>query len=170
MKKIVSSLIALCICFTLYVPHVFGLFTYSVKEILPDGSFTTLLETYSLTEVRKYYANVDTNKNYALFQDDTIVSVKYGIVVFKRGQGCGYNVQYTNAITNNSGYTNGCYGVDALFLDTDSEYMKFKFMQSNAIGWAKRDDITILPIEAASSVTSYKVENNHLYHQSHFLL
>lgn len=166
MRKIFPMLLALlCIIANLHINNVHALYTYSVKAVNEDGTYTTLLETTSLSEARKYYANVDTSSNYALFQDDTVVSTIYGIVEFKRTNACDYNVEYRNASTNGSGYTNGCYGNDGLFLATNSEYTEFKFFQSNAMGWGKRKDLTVHPIETVQNVSNYRVENGRLYHQ-----
>ena len=166
MKRLfLYMLTLLCIVANLQIINVSALYTYYVKAVNPDGTYTTVLETTSLTEAKKYYANVNTDVNYALFQDDTIVSVLYGVVVFKRTNSCDYNVQYTNAITNGSGYTNGCYGADGLFLETNSDFTQYKFMQSNAVGWGKRSDLTIYPIEAVHNVTNYRVSDGRLYHQ-----
>ena len=166
MKKLfIYILTLLCVVANLQITNVRALYTYYVKAVNPDGTYTTVLETTSLTEAKNYYANVNTDVNYALFQDDTIVSVLYGVVVFKRTSACDYNVEYTNAITNGSGYTNGCYGADGLFLDTNSDFTQFKFMQSNAVGWGKRKDLTIYPIEAVHNVTNYRVTDGRLYHQ-----
>lgn len=166
MKRLFIYLLSLfCIFSSFHVTNVNALYTYYVKAVNADGSYTTVLETTSLTEAKNYYANVDTETNYALFQDDTVVSVIYGIVAFKRTSGCDYNVEYTNAITTGSGYTNGCYGADGLFLETNSDFTKYKFMQSNAIGWGKRSDLTIYPIESVYNVTNYRVDDGRLYHQ-----
>lgn len=166
MKKIVSYILTIvCLLATFEIPDIHALYTYYVKQVNADGTYTTVLETTNLTEAKTYYAGVDTSNNYALFQDDEVVSVIYGVVVLASGNGCGYNVEYINAINNNSGYSNGCYGADGLFLEANSDYTYYKFEQSNAIAWGKRSDLTILPIEQVSNVTNYHVSDGRLYHQ-----
>lgn len=131
------------------------------------------------SEVIQYYTSFKTAQrqmqrlieqgkfNPAVLDDqDHIIAVKYGIVNF-RTKTCGENTAYTNAYNQKSGYTNGCYGADGAYLETDEKGEKVKFKQSGAVGWVKRSDVEIynyFDADKVKSVNHYTVDNGTLLH------
>lgn len=166
MRKKGLTFLAIIIClFMAQISPINASTTYSVKRILQDGTYENLYNTSSYEEALRYYDTNQDESNYAILMDDKIVKVRYGIVSFAEGKGCNYTVSYANAINNQSGYTNGCYGADGLYLETNNSLTKVMFQLSNVLGWAKMSDVTIYPFEAFTTYSTYFKEGNHLYHQ-----
>lgn len=166
MYKKTIAIIACIVCLSLnLMPQIHGATMYSVKRVLEDGTYETVYTTSSYTEANQHYTSYQEQTNYALFKDERLVKVRYGIVSFAEGKGCNYTVNYTNATSGQGGYTNGCYGADGLYLDTNDSLTKVLFQLSNALGWAKMEDVTLYPYEAFQTYSSYFVRNGHLYHQ-----
>lgn len=164
-KRIFAMILAIFYLVNGLVLHVHATSSYSVKRVVSKGEYETLYTANSYNDALSYYEENQDIGNYAIFKDDTIVKVKYGVVVFAEGKGCNYTVNYTNATNQQSGYTNGCYGADGLYLDTNSNASKVLFQLSNVLGWAKMSDVTIYPYEEFTTFSSYFVKDGHLYHQ-----
>lgn len=101
-----------------------------------------------------------------LDEQGAIVAIRYGVVNF-RTKTCGENTTYTEANTGNNGYTNGCYGADAAFLDCDEHGERVKFRLSGVTGWVKRSDVEILNFydtEQVQSLNHYRITNGALIH------
>jgi len=165
MRRSFSIFLSIVLCIVLCPVHVYASEEYTVSKVLEDGSYESLYTASSYSTALAYYDSLEEHGNYTIFKGDTIVKVRYGIVSFAENKGCNYTVSYTNAYNNQSGYTNGCYGADGLYLDTNNTLSRVKFQLSNAIGWAKISDVTIYPYEVFSTFTSYFVDDSHLYHQ-----
>lgn len=102
-----------------------------------------------------------------LLEDDTILAIRYGVVNF-RTKTCGENTSYLLESSQRNGYTNGCYGADGAYLETDDSATKVKFKQSGAIGWVSLTDIQIMNYEDSNLVTSinqYVVDEKNILHQ-----
>ncbi len=100
-----------------------------------------------------------------LDEHDNIIAIRYGVVNF-RTKTCGENTSYTLE-SGESGYTNGCYGADAAYLETDYHRKKVRFKQSGAVGWVNLDEIEIRNINDPSMVKSinhYRYESGHIIH------
>ncbi len=139
---------------------------FTVVNITKEGEYE-IKEGYSTYgEARYAFENVrDVLHNAAIVYKGKIMNIEYGIVLFASNNSCTVNTDYINAKTNEKGYTNGCYGRDAAFIDTNEDASYMKFMLSGVQGWAKMEDMTILPFDNAKTMTSYKVTEGKLYHQ-----
>lgn len=164
-KKGLTFLAIIACLFMTQIKPIYANTTYSVRRIFQNGTYENLYNTSSYEEAMRYYDTSQDEYNYAILKDDKIVKVRYGIVAFAEGKGCNYTVSYANAVNNQSGYTNGCYGADGLYLETNDSLTKVMFQISNVLGWAKMSDVTIYPFEAFTTYSTYFVENKHLYHQ-----
>lgn len=69
---------------------------------------------------------------------------------------------YTEYGTGISGYTNGAYGADAAYLGTVNG--KVKFMLAGVMGLADVNQVQIVNISSAASVSYYAVSGGRLYH------
>lgn len=101
-----------------------------------------------------------------LDEQEQIMAIRYGIVNF-RTKTCGENISYVNAHNQKNGYTNGCYGADGAYLETDDKGEKVKFKQSGAVGWVKRSDIEIYNYfdqTKVKSVNHYTIEDGAIIH------
>lgn len=131
-------------------------------------------------EVIQYYTDFKVAKNAmqeqiakgahnpaVLLEDDTILAIRYGVVNF-RTKTCGENTGYVLESSQRNGYTNGCYGADGAYLETDDSGTKVKFKQSGAIGWVALQDVQIINYEdknLVASINQYAVDENNIQHQ-----
>lgn len=102
-----------------------------------------------------------------LLEDDTILAIRYGIVNF-RTKTCGENTSYQLESSHSTGYTNGCYGADGAYLETDDSASRVKFKQSGAIGWVSLEDVEILNYEddnIVASINQYVANEQNILHQ-----
>lgn len=101
-----------------------------------------------------------------LDEQENIIAIKYGIVNF-RTKTCGENTSYKNDYNQRKGYTNGCYGADGAYLETDDKAKQVKFKQSGVVGWVNRSDIEIYNYfdqSKVKSVNHYTLEKGSLVH------
>lgn len=105
------------------------------------------------------------NENAAILVDDEIINIRYGIVNF-RTKACRENTSFTMDETNQTGYTNGCYGADALFLGRSDDLKKIKFKQSGVIGWVSANDVEILGVNdpKIASLSVYQSREGGMHH------
>ncbi|MFV0479097.1 MAG: glucosaminidase domain-containing protein [Anaerorhabdus sp.] len=139
---------------------------YTVVAI-QDGEIITL-KTFKVFSSAKsnYEATLGDYDNLLIVQSGKVVQAQYAIVKIQSTTGCDYNVEFVNDEDGNANYTNGCYGADAAYLDTNSSATKVKFKISGTIGWASIDDMTIIPVEFLSArLSTYVVKEGNLYHQ-----
>ena len=69
---------------------------------------------------------------------------------------------YTEAGTGNQGYTCGAYGADAAYLGTENG--KVKFLLSGVTGLVDANDVQVVSVNSASSVSYYAVSSGRLIH------
>ncbi len=137
---------------------------YVVKDLISDTVVATA-STISQANI-VYEENKQLYEELAILQDERIIDVEYGILSIPiDSEGCTYNYEFTNDITKQAGYVNGCYGKDALFLGMNDSKTSVKFMISGAVGWGDAEDITIIPYSKINQLTSYVVIDENLYHQ-----
>lgn len=137
--------------------------TFYVEEINADGTTRVIdqAKTYIVAKA-SYDAHVANTNNIQIRQGDTVWKMKYGVLLFQTSDTCDYNVTYQS--DNGSGYTNGCYGIDAAYMGSSSPgYLDFYL--SGVYGSAQEGDAALMPIETAPNVSNYRVEDNKLYHQ-----
>lgn len=107
------------------------------------------------------------NGNPAILDEQgSIIAIRYGVVNF-RTKTCGENTSYREELTGNNGYTNGCYGADGAYLETDDRGEQVRFRLSGVTGWVKRSDIEILNIydsEQVQSLSHYLLKDQSLIH------
>lgn len=161
MKKL-GLILYLCFCLVQPINLHAEESEYIVKDVLTDttiGTYTTL-EKARVT----YDLNKEKYEELAILKQDKIIVVEYGVLSLPTGE-CKVNFEFKNAITQQDGYVNGCYGVDALYLDTDAKGTQVNFQIGGALGWGKLSEVTIIPFSQTSQLTSYIVLNGRLYHQ-----
>lgn len=139
---------------------------YSVVDVLEDGTFLQSNQYDTYEEANTYYEEqASTANNLIIVQLGKILKAEYAVVNFNGSGDCSTNTTFTKDITNESGYTNSCYGGDGAYIDTSEDGAFVKFRLSGVDAWAKAEDVTIIPIEKASLISSYQVKNDKLYHR-----
>ncbi|MFV0380172.1 MAG: glucosaminidase domain-containing protein [Anaerorhabdus sp.] len=126
------------------------------------------LKAYSSFKSAKnfYLSNVEDYDNLLIVKSKKVLQAKHGIVKINSSSACDVNVEFINDLDEGPNYTNGCYGADAAYLDTNSSGKRVKFKISGAVGWANIDDMSIVPVEFIESrLSTYIVNDGYLYHQ-----
>ena len=124
-------------------------------------------ESYgSYAEASAAFESIRTNyDNLCIYKDGRILRAEYALIYIRQTDACDYNVTYQSEDRKENGYTNGCYGKDALYLDTDSAGNSVLFELSGVRGWMSLDDCEIIPEEKTESVrSSWSVKNRKLIH------
>lgn len=139
---------------------------YHIVSVEKDGTYTILedSDTYARAKVI-YTLRKRSYDNLAITYGSSFLSLEQGVVEFATAKDCTLNITYTNDENGEEGYTNGCYGIDAAFLEYNPGTQKVKFRLSGVTGWADAEDVTIYPIEQVPNVSSFTVKNNILQHQ-----
>ncbi len=112
-----------------------------------------------------FLSNKENYFNLGIVKNGKVYECEHAIVLFNSSDACDVNVNFTNSINGESGYTNGCYGKDGAYINTESSGSKVKFMLSGVEAWASLSDVTIVPVESiSSSLTAYTIKDGNLYH------
>ncbi len=106
-------------------------------------------------------ANYD---NLVLKREDTIIKMEYGIIAFQSDSACSLLIEYDSLKKDEKDYINGCYGIDALYLDSDEEG-KVRFLLNGDLGETDLENVTLHPInEIKTRISSYSVKEGKLIH------
>ena len=138
---------------------------YHIVSVEKDGSYTILedCDTYAKAKVL-YTLRKRSYDNLAITYGSSFLALEQGVVEFATAKDCTVNITYTNDENGENGYTNGCYGIDAAFLEYNPGTQKVKFRLSGVTGWADAEDVTIHPIEQVANVSSFTVKDGILQH------
>ncbi len=138
---------------------------YTLYDINQD---VIIEQSSSFNEIETSFNNyvVDENLDLIVKENEKIILMEYGVVSFPTGDGtCTVNYEFTNLKTSQGAYVNGCYGNDALYLNTTSNGTRVEFLISGAYGSGDISSVELIPYAYLKSVTSYIVINKELFHQ-----
>lgn len=139
--------------------------TYRVVDVNADGVITLVKEVSSYYEANELFKQEkDHYDNLCIAKGLNYLNCEYGVVAIASNDTCSLNSEYRNALNNTNGYTNGCYGGDASFIEYDASTNEVLFELSAVQGWIDADEVTIYPLSLVPNVTQYKVVNGKLYH------
>ena len=139
---------------------------YHVVNVEKDGSYQIIKTSDSYAEAKVSHTLLQRKySNLGITYGDSFLTIEQGIVEFNTADDCSLNTTYTIDGSDEEGYTNGCYGIDAAFLEYNPATNNVKFKLSGVVGWADGKDVTIHPIETIPNVTSFTVKNGLLRHQ-----
>lgn len=172
MKK---KIITFIVCILLFSMNVTGIYakgdtlsddaTYHVVNVEKDGSYNIIKSTDSYAEAKVTHTLAKRNyNNLGITYGTSFLTIEQGIVEFQTAKDCSLNTSYIVDENNKEGYTNGCYGIDAAFLEYNTATQKVKFKLSGIVGWVNASEVTIRPIEKVPSVSSFHVKKDKLYH------
>ena len=174
-KNIMKKILTLCICFMMLLTCIQPLSAkedpllddakYHVVNVTKDGT-NEIIKTYDSYGEAKVSHTLLKNQynNLGITYGKSFLTIEYGVVGFEKKEACDLNVEYVNDANGKDGYTNGCYGADAAFLEYNYGDNRVKFKLSGVIGWADGKDVTIYPIEQVSKSSTYSVKDGYLYH------
>lgn len=142
---------------------------YNLISIAANGK-ETIIKGYTVyNDAVNAYETIIKEKpsvNYAIKSQDTYWKIKYAVVCFKSiadSNGNIKNISYTEDGTNISGYLNPSYGIDAAYLETKND--KVKFRMANVTAWVDASKVDVVPYaDSITYVNYYKVSGNKLYH------
>lgn len=146
---------------------------YHVISISDTGKETCISSHGDYHEaIKKYDEMIELNPtvNYAVKSQDTYWKVKYATVTFKKiiktnSSGSTYvsTTDFVDATTNAAGYIHRDYGIDAAFLESDGNRVKFKM--GAVVGWVDASLVDVLPYtEKGTYINYYKVSNGNIIH------
>lgn len=142
---------------------------YQLVIFHPDQPMETVrYDTSFKNAKRELQRQIDAdNGNPAILDEQgNILAIRYGVVNF-RTKTCGENTTYREELTGISGYTNGCYGADGAYLETDDRGEEVRFRLSGVTGWVPLRDVEILNLydrEQVKSISHYEMKDQSLIH------
>ncbi|MEG2706059.1 MAG: glucosaminidase domain-containing protein [Erysipelotrichaceae bacterium] len=143
--------------------------TYEVVNYDKDNNKTTLHYYQNFTQAKQSYDQLikENQFNPAILKGNELLAIRYGVLSFK-SDACDLNTAFTYENSKLNGYTNGCYGSDGAYLETNEDASLFKFKLSGATGWVKTSDVKLYNYYDQNEVKSlnhYVVENGSLIHK-----
>ena len=139
--------------------------TYHVVNVNEDGTNEVIGSFDSYAEAKVSHTLLKSQyHNLGITYGTTFLTIEYGVIAFDKAKDCSVNINYTNADNKEDGYTNGCYGADAAFLENNIAANEVKFMLSGVSGWVDGDQVTLYPIEQVKKNSSYSIQDGYLYH------
>lgn len=168
--EIILTALLIVIAIILLVYYFKPTHTYDLQRMHANGKIESLGSYHSLKEAKKDMIKQSDSKQHIngvlVNENKKIIAMGYAIVDF-RTKDCSVNTNYTIDKTKETGYTNGCYGSDAAYLDTSDDGTMIKFMQAGVIGWVSIDDVQLKNYyneQEVASINYYSVKNKELTH------
>ena len=125
------------------------------------GSF----DSYKSAE-RFFDQQKDAYENTGIIKDGITYRAEYAVALFHTNEACDFQVAYTSLDDEEAGTLNGCYGIDAAYMDTSDGGHTVSFAISGLKAKASIDDVTIVPVNnVATRLSTYTVVDGILFHQ-----
>lgn len=147
--------------------------TYIFFRVTEDGTYRVVDYSNGTQEVLKTYHHFylakyemeHTDSDYAcvLNEEDKIIALNSGLVNLKT-KNVSENTSYTLDGSDETGYTNGNYGADALYLDISSDGKKVKMLLSGVTAWVNTDDIQLYFFVDSLHPSYYYIKDGTLMH------
>lgn len=119
--------------------------SYTVVLLQSDGTQQEYAQYPSFAQAQKEMLSlIDPSKkqNAGIVYEDSLIAIGYGVVSFQR-EDCSLNTSYRINQKEESGYTNGCYGNDAAYIETTEDGSEIHFKQAGVDGWVDADAVTL---------------------------
>ncbi len=111
-----------------------------------------------------FQENTDAYENLVLSENGSVLRMEYGIVEFKTDEACSLVLQYESLDKGQIDYLNGCYGIDALYLDTTYD-KEVSFLIGGDHGRIALQDVILHPLgELKTRISSYALKDGKLTH------
>lgn len=140
----------------------------NIPTEISNQPFTTVNENGDIVKIDTTPSKEEPKIQPRSFSGVEAKSLSYGIMRLRCKPSANYVTEYVD-IYGRSGYINGYYGGDALYLGTDSQG-RAKFMMSGVIGYMTPTDVNgyrnyeLYSVNNARSVSYYFSKNGELYH------
>lgn len=170
----IASIVSVAVAIIAVITAAIIYFTMPIKYhtvVYDEQSQMTIVDQYrTFTYARKGMLELIEEGMFnpaVLDENEEIVAIRYGILDFKT-KTPSENTTFVYDKTEEIGYTNGSYGADGVYIDTNNDCDSYKFMLSGAVGWVAREDVRLLNYFDGANVLSvnhYQVsEENDLHH------
>lgn len=137
--------------------------SYTIVDFSDNTEIGTYDNEYLLN--LDYEAKLDEYDNLGIVKDGTVVRAEYASVIFHTDDACEFTVSYENVIDSQRNELNGCYGIDAAYIDTDDSG-KVIFQISGVRGKTSIDNVDIVPMQQISRrLSMYYVQDGQIYHE-----
>lgn len=132
-----------------------------------NGNYEKVEDYTSFNSASYSFRNLkDDYSNLVLLENDKVILMEYGIVEFKVNQGCTLNIDYKDANTNEDKSINGCYGIDAAYIESSRSGQNVYFKISGSNGVTDLDNVILHPYDTLDMrISSYTVINGQLHHE-----
>ena len=139
----------------------------TVYDLRSSADEESIEEFGSYKDAAKAFDEIrDDYDNLLLYRDDVLVKAEYAAAVFETDDACEYTVAGRRQSDGKSVNINGCYGADALYLETDDSGEEALIMISGMKGYVSLYDITLIPSGSLeTTLSSYTVNDGTLFHQ-----
>lgn len=147
--------------------------TFIVFKCTEDGTYQVVDYSSGTKEVLNTYhhfflakhemKHTDSDFACVLNEDGKIIALNSGIVNLKT-KDVTENTTYTIDGTNETGYTNGNYGADALYLDISDDGKQVKMLLSGVTAWVNTEDIQLYFLVDSLHTSYYYVKDGTLMH------
>lgn len=163
-KVLTLVLIVLCLLFPCSISADED--TYYLVDYAGDKS-EVIDEFYTFNSAKRAFnRNRDDYDNLVVLKNEEVILMEYGIVEFKTNQGCNFLVTYEDIDNGNEVSLNGCYGIDAAYLDTVSNGRFVNFKVADTVGQTYIDNVILRPLESLNTrLSSYIVTKDKLNHE-----
>ena len=138
---------------------------YHVVDVNEQGDYEIIKDFDSYAEAKVSHTLLKNGyNNLGITYGTSFMTIEQGVVAFDQASDCSVNIDYTTD-AGDDGYTNGCYGADAAFIENNTGNGTIKFMLAGVIASVDANKVTIYPIEQVSKNSSYIIKDGYLYHQ-----
>lgn len=154
--KVNAVLAMICLLFAVLVGSDLIVNAAEEEYVRTDDVITAMDEAGNVTEIPSQSGEVEEENEIATFSR----SMPGQIVNFNtKGNAI---TEYTVYGQSDTGYTNGMYGADAVYLGTENG--RVKFMLSGVIGLVDVSEVQVVNVSSAASVSCYTVSGGRLLH------
>ena len=126
---------------------------------LDDGTFVA-----SFDEFEDAYDLMKQMEGTGVSLNGKLIAMDSGVVVLKHDN-CEVNITTVHHLTDETGYVNGCYGNDALYLRTNAAGTWVLIEMAGTQMWVKTKDVTLVPYSDDLQLSTYFVSEGRLFHQ-----
>lgn len=126
---------------------------------LKDGSFIA-----SFDKFEDAYASMKKTEYAGVSYQGKLIAMDHGVAVLNHDN-CEVNVSTVHHLTDETGYVNGCYGNDALYLRTNAAGTWVLIQMAGAQMWVRTRDVTLVPYSDELQLSTYFVSEGRLFHQ-----
>lgn len=134
---------------------------YRVATLEDPNTALAVFDNYQ--DAFSYYQNSN-DASLLIIHNDQIVAMHAGMV-FLNASNCNATIDLINTSTDESGYTNACYGIDGYYTRSNSNGTYFAFQYGGSEFWVSAQSATLMPLDYLdTTISKYRNINGKLVH------